>query len=217
MEMHQRAREAAMDVECKKDCARCGTAFGRHPKDSQTQWNKRRYCCKKCANLSAGKQRRSRQVISERFFKKVEFLTNLCWKWTGCRTKGGYGRTGFEGKTTGAHRLSWILHFGPIPDGLHVLHKCDNPSCIRPDHLFLGTFQDNMQDKVNKGRGSGPKGVLNPNAKLTGEKACQIFQRYQAGEQMKILASEFGVTAPCVHDICWGRTWTDFTGAERIR
>ena len=88
-----------------------------------------------------------------------------CWVWGGYRNRGGYGFTrvggrGAPGKL--AHRLSWELHRGPIPNGLHVLHRCDNPSCVRPDHLFLGTNQENIADRIAKGR---PGGMNSPGAR----------------------------------------------------
>lgn len=84
----------------------------------------------------------------ERFWRFVN-RSNGCWLWTGGRNRpGGYGT--FDGK--GAHRFSWCLHFGEIPDRLNVLHRCDNPDCVSPDHLFLGTQADNMTDMNRKGR-----------------------------------------------------------------
>jgi hypothetical protein len=87
------------------------------------------------------------------FWDKVKIRSGIgCWEWQAYCNKDGYGQVGYQGTVTGAHRVSWILENGPIPDGLCVLHKCDNPSCVRPDHLFLGTRVDNSDDKVAKGR-----------------------------------------------------------------
>lgn len=80
-----------------------------------------------------------------------------CWNWTGAKTKGGYGHLRFLKKLTYAHRVSWIIHYGGIPNNLCVLHHCDNPGCINPDHLFIGTMADNMKDRDDKGR-NGIKG-----------------------------------------------------------
>ena len=214
--MHERAVDAAMEIECKKDCIRCSVTFSRHRRDSESQWQGRKYCSKKCSNIDTGEHRRAGRTLSDRFFEKV-IKTKGCWEWAGCTIKKGYGRIGTDWGTDNASRVSWVLHNGPIPDGLHVLHKCDNPPCTNPEHLFLGTPMDNTQDKISKGRCNAVKGEAHPNAKLTGDGVTEIYSRYLSGEQMKLLAEEFGVTAPCVHDICWGRTWVDFTGAERIR
>ena len=78
-----------------------------------------------------------------------------CWEWTDGCDGDGYGVVGAGGKTVRAHRVAWEVAHGPIPDGVHVLHQCDNPPCINPAHLFLGTQADNMADKVAKGRPPG--------------------------------------------------------------
>lgn len=115
----------------------------------------------------------------DRFWSKAD-TSRECWTWTGCCTAHGYGQFHFEGKTTKAHRVAWIITHGPIPDGLCVLHRCDNPPCVRPDHLFLGTLSDNMQDCVAKGRaylqrpGVHKRGLANPNGKLTDEDVAAI-------------------------------------------
>lgn len=88
----------------------------------------------------------------------MELLTP-CTEWTGCRMKNGYGRLypkGMKGRSVLAHRQAWEEAYGPIPPGLFVCHRCDNPPCVNPSHLFLGTNADNMRDKVEKGRASRP-------------------------------------------------------------
>lgn len=87
----------------------------------------------------------------ERFWSKVQ-KGEGCWEWQGRRFPFGYGAFYLEGQWNGAHRASWRVHFGEIPDGLWVLHRCDNPPCVRPDHLFLGTHLDNVRDMCRKGR-----------------------------------------------------------------
>lgn len=78
--------------------------------------------------------------------------TEECWEWLGRLSYKGYGRITWYGKEETTNRVSWKIHKGPIPDGLHVLHKCDNPPCVNPNHLFLGTNDDNVKDKMEKGR-----------------------------------------------------------------
>lgn len=100
-------------------------------------------------------------ALAERFWPKVR-KTDTCWEWIRCKSPKGYGwfrfnlkrrSVGKKTKTTiRAHRLSWLLNCGDIPEGLFVLHRCDNPACVRPDHLFLGTIKDNYDDAVSKGR-----------------------------------------------------------------
>ncbi len=89
--------------------------------------------------------------FEERFWARVA-KTDTCWEWQGARLPTGYGRVTFDGENTSAHRAAWILTKGPIPDGQHVCHTCDNPPCCNPLHLFLGTHRDNMQDAQRKGR-----------------------------------------------------------------
>lgn len=89
--------------------------------------------------------------LKDRFYGKIK-KTKTCWYWTACVSSFGYGQISVNGKSVGAHRISWEIHNGSILDGLHVLHKCDNPPCVNPDHLFLGTNKDNVEDRYVKGR-----------------------------------------------------------------
>ncbi len=102
-------------------------------------------------------------TVTDRFWSKV-VKTDSCWKWTGCK-KDGYGRINRGARGLGsdyAHRVSWLMHNGAIPEGLCVLHRCDNPECTNPGHLFLGTKKDNSRDMISKKRGAGhfTSGVL---------------------------------------------------------
>ena len=96
--------------------------------------------------------RKSERALRDRFISKVRLTESGCLEWTGSLTQSGYGQLSVNGQPDKAHRVSWRLHFGAIPDGLLVCHKCDNPRCVEPSHLFLGTHRDNMRDMVNKGR-----------------------------------------------------------------
>jgi hypothetical protein len=91
-------------------------------------------------------------VIHRAFWSKVALGDDReCWEWTRKKAR-GYGRFDVRGWPVYAHRIAWVIAFGVIPDGLYVCHSCDNPPCVNPAHLFLGTAKDNMQDKVRKGR-----------------------------------------------------------------
>lgn len=95
------------------------------------------------------------KVSRERFWSKVS-CSEGCWLWTGAKTEKGYGVFGIGKETDKAHRIAWRLSYGPIPKCIFVLHKCDTPACVRPEHLFLGTNQDNVNDMIRKGRNSPP-------------------------------------------------------------
>jgi hypothetical protein len=134
-----------------------------------------------------------------------------CFIWTAAVTPDGYGllakeRSHLSGGSAMflAHRASWELHRGPIIDGLHVLHNCDNPYCVNPDHLFLGTHSDNMKDSVAKGRKNNAKGVAHGGAKLTEEQALEIKYSKESGAA---LAKRFGVWPTLIHKIRHGKAW----------
>jgi hypothetical protein len=91
--------------------------------------------------------------FEERFWENVEVYSFLdCWLWLGSKNNAGYGSLSNDGDSIMAHRASWLIHFGDIPSGLVVMHKCDNPPCVNPSHFQLGTYSDNMQDAIKKGR-----------------------------------------------------------------
>lgn len=105
-----------------------------------------------------------------------------CWVWKKSKTKLGYGKASYNGKQITAHRLSFILNKGEIPLGLFVLHKCDNPSCVNPDHLFLGTQSDNIKDMHNKKRG-----CKQPNIKITDEMLYKIKNSSLSQRELALL------------------------------
>lgn len=128
-----------------------------------------------------------------------------CWMWLGSDQGKGYGNVGHEGRTQRAHRVSYKLFVGPIPDGLHVLHKCDVRLCVNPDHLFLGTNADNVRDMVEKGRNN--FGERNGNAKLTEDKVRDIRAGYELGDTVASLSLSYQVSCTAIYDIVRGDTW----------
>ena len=147
--------------------------------------------------------------LPERFWAKVR-KSDGCWEWTASRNQKGYGELKVDGsKNSTAHRVSWQLHNGPIPTGLHVLHHCDNPPCIRPDHLFLGTNRDNAQDAAVKGRRASMRGTNNNAARLSPEAARAIRNRVALGAPQRAVAADYGVAPQTVWRIVHGETWVD--------
>lgn len=132
---------------------------------------------------------------------------NECWEWQKVPSSNGYGIVRYRGQRIPAHRVSWEIHFGPIPDGLFVLHKCDNRRCVNPYHLFLGTHQDNMDDMNAKGRRLVASGERCGSAKLTQAKVNLIRDLYKEGMTQRGIARQFGVRPDTIWNIVNNRTW----------
>lgn len=148
------------------------------------------------------------RTLLERFEDKyVPVPETGCWIWTDCLNTHGYGRICAEGRDKLAHRISWELHVGPIPDGLHVLHRCDVRSCVNYLHLFLGTNQDNVTDKVQKGRQA--KGSANGNSRLTEERVIEIFH---AEGTLRAVAAQYEVSQQQVSRIKRKERWGHIHG-----
>ncbi len=133
-----------------------------------------------------------------------------CWEWNGERDRGGYGKLQctFVTSTRLTHRIAWILTFGPT-EGLQVLHKCDNPPCINPAHLFLGTQMDNRLDMLAKNRQNDRRGEGNGFHILTVEQVLDIKASYIPRIcTLQMLADRHNVHIKTVHDIIQGKTWT---------
>lgn len=137
-----------------------------------------------------------------------------CWIWTGCALLKGYGQIRIGGVGSPmhlAHRVSWIIAHGAIPDGFNVLHKCDNSGCVRPDHLWIGTQMDNVVDMISKGRQNTAlraKGMANGNAKLTDEDVMIIRAMYVRNECGYARISKlFGVSTQAIRSIILNLGW----------
>lgn len=119
-----------------------------------------------------------------------------CWVWTSYRDPMGYGRFNITKRQPKlAHRVAYALVVGPIPDGIHACHRCDNPACVRPEHIFLGTALDNMRDMSRKGRHGGRSGAQHSQAKITADIAGQIRAAWsQGGVTMRALGRQFGLS-----------------------
>lgn len=142
--------------------------------------------------------------LRERFESKV-VKTDSCWLWVGGKNKQGYGKLrigGKGGEHVRAHRVSYELHRGPIPDGFFVMHKCDNPSCVNPEHLDIGTAMDNVADMVSKDRHT--YGERTKKSKLT-NLAVSVIR--ESGASVQELMATFNVSKATVYQVKQGRTW----------
>lgn len=202
-------------------CKTCGKlvknkTYNRNPK----------YCSHACA-------RKAQFPLAEkqRFWLKVDkHEDDLCWEWQGQIGSAGYGVFCVSSKPVSAHRYSWELSNGPIPEGMFICHSCDNPRCVNPAHLFLGTPLDNSLDMIAKGRGC--TGDRNPMRihpdrrargerqgahKLTDKQVLEIRQRYADGETNQTrLAAEYGVYRTTIARIVNGKHWTHLNIDHRV-
>lgn len=144
--------------------------------------------------------------LLDRWRKRVIFSAEEnCWDWAGTKMTSGYGYlTMGGGRKQGAHRISWMLHNGPIPKNIFVLHKCDNKLCMNPGHLWLGTHDDNMADMCAKGRQSKP-------GKLSENEVREVRKRFADGETQVDLGKEYGVSFSAISQMITHRTykWVD--------
>ena len=155
--------------------------------------------------------------IAGRFWAKVN-KTSACWNWKTGKYSAGYGAFSLHGYNTRAHRFAWELAYGQIPEGLEVCHHCDNPACVRPDHLFLGTQKQNIRDGINKGRIIPRRcnpGESNGRAILAADQVQEIKRiyshkgsKYSRQITYRKLAQQFNISRRTIADILKGRTWT---------
>lgn len=194
-------------MECTCKC--CGKTFRARPSAIA---NGRLYCSRQCAAMGL--------PLQERLDPRVDRSggNDACWLWRGNTDEYGYGRIAFRGKDYLAHRASYLLAHGDLPDDLLVCHTCDNPPCVNPAHLFLGTHQDNSDDKIRKGRllvgeqhpvkkhpGCMPRGERHHAAKLTEGIVREI--RSRADAPVSLLAHEYGVSVTAIYDVRARRRW----------
>ena len=186
---------------------------GGHPRltcsvECKNEWRRRNYTPKPPKPL---------RPLRERLYSRYKVTEAGCWEFTGyCDPTSGYGQIGRGRSDEGivrAHRASWELTNGAIPPGMFVCHRCDNPPCINPDHLFLGSPADNAADMANKGRGWGARGLQNWNGKLTPDEVQAIRSRFIPAERpgrwhrgnARELAEEFGISVPYIYALMNGR------------
>lgn len=179
-----------------RSCRQCGIAF--QPQTANAARGAGVFCSRTCYLAARGS-------LAERFWRAVN-RSDGCWDWQGTINGGGYGVIKNQGKMLMAHRVSWQFHRGAIPDGLDVLHECDNRRCVRPSHLFLGTQADNSADMVSKLRQA--HGARNSGAKLTESQVKFIRDlNPMTPRERAETARRFGVQPETILQIMRGRTW----------
>lgn len=145
------------------------------------------------------------------FWSMIKVAPSGCWEWTAGKNPQGYGKisiTLFGKREQQAQRVAWIYKNGPIPNGRMICHHCDNPACINPDHLFVGTHKENSDDKVKKGRQWKPIGTLNPHTKINEDVVRTIRTLRGHGIAYKEVARISGSSENVVNHILNGRCWS---------
>lgn len=210
-------RQYTPPVDC--TCQGCGTVFAVLPNRIRRGGGK--YCTRRCAAITREREKLAAQPIADLFWSKVD-KSGDCWLWTAATFPDGYGVFGNRRHfgTQRANRIAYILTHGPIDDALSVCHHCDNPLCVRPDHLFLGTAADNQADKVRKGRqargdgqglrkhpGTAARGEWQHLAVLTAEQVREIRRQHAEGIPQSHIAARFGLGTSTVCSVVHRRTW----------
>jgi hypothetical protein len=181
-----RAQRPPCIVQRMPNCERCGCPFTGRKRPNHTP----RFCSRKCLY--------ARRPLAERFWQYLKpGAPDACWEWSGSRDPHGYGRIQRGGRHGGhvkAHRASYEMHHGPIPDGLVVRHKCDNPPCCNPAHLEVGTMRDNSRDMAARGRSAAQRGHDNGRTKVPDVAIVAMRERCARGEIPREVAAAYGVT-----------------------
>ena len=184
----------------KKACATCGREFRVYPYNA----GKAKYCSRRCMPP------KQPAPIEQNFEAHVTYVPESgCHLWTGCLNNKGYGQIRIAKRAKLAHRVAWEQKNGPIPEGLFVCHKCDTPSCVNPDHLFLGTTFENLADASAKGRMR--HGIRHHNAKLDDAKVRDIRVMSASGMCQREIGECVGISQTVVGDVLRREIWAHVT------
>jgi HNH endonuclease len=207
------ARERASEI---RGCLTHTSAVG-----TIEQWDKEWQARVEAARAEGKVEGRGDVEEAARFWRKVDEngpvfpMHGRCWVWRGAVSK-DYGHFSAGGRMMGAHVYSWQQTNGVQPDGLFILHRCDNPLCVRPSHLFTGTQQENVNDCMAKNRRASTVGERNAKSKLTADDVREIRRRYQPRKNGKLLAEEFGVRVQTIRQAARGDRWAHLTDSEAL-
>ena len=202
-------------IRCKKELTLDSFTRGHNKKDKAVEYV--RNVCFRCQYgwndfwelaTEGEKVERMKELFGARVIKKDD-----CWDFEGITNSAGYFyiKTGgrFNPKSIAAHRVSWMIHNGEIPEGMCVLHTCDNRRCTNPEHLFLGTNADNVSDREQKGRGNQRRGEDHNKAVLTVIEVRKIKRLLMLGVPATKIARDFEVGNSTIYNIKYGNTWKD--------
>jgi len=204
-------------------CSECGSKTMRFPRDFKRHRPEGFFCTPRCQHDFRSKNRmgqlgynyidgrstkikKEKPTIAEIIKSKSVSGNGGCINWIGYKIKSGYGRITISRTQHLAHRLSWQINIGPIPNGIDVLHKCDNPSCVNHKHLFLGTHKENMKDMKEKNRSCA--GEKHPKRKLSNKQVLQIRDMYKTGNLTHLdISKKFGIARSGVSRIINKKLW----------
>lgn len=188
-----------------KECENCHTSFGlpENPTAAQRhRFKTQRFCSLSCSSQWL-RRHAPRVPVAERLWRRVE-KTDTCWLWRGNISNVGYGTITVEGVTKYVHRVAYELAHGPIPEGLSVLHQCDVRACVNPEHLRVGSAQENAVEAASRGR----RGSRAGHSKLTEEKVREIKELLRLGWKYTRISKLYGVTHGTIWHIALGKTWS---------
>lgn len=186
-----------------KTCVFCGRVFERDKRSTWAYWAKAKFCSRECfgADKSA-KAAENRQPIEVLFHQRYKVMDSGCWEWQGAKDRGGYGILPYARRSYRAHKVALELDGRPPKPGQYACHKCNNPSCVRPSHLYPGTPTENMADA--KANGTVRMGEEVHFAKLTERDITAIRASTLSHE---LIAKSFGVSRSCISMVKSGKTW----------
>lgn len=195
-------------------CETCGKEY---------KWRRRncdkppRFCSFGCRNWIGCRRRKNSELTEEeklkklkKYYEKYVVRQEGCWDWNGIIEWTGYAKLGIRPPVK-AHRASWIIHKGPIPSGKVVCHTCDNRKCTNPEHLWIGTHKDNIQDRIKKGRCNTPKGTQLKIAKINEKQVVEIKDLLEKGIACSVIGRQYGVSRKIISRIKNGETWKHVT------